>query len=55
MTQPEDSGSAAPRQPDTLCILLPMGLWFELTDTWANRRGAMARLATARRLALGDL
>ena len=30
MTQTEASGSAAPRQPDTLCILLPMGLWFEL-------------------------
>lgn len=41
MTQNEDTGSAAPRQPETLQILLPMGLWFALPDTWANRRGAM--------------
>ena len=44
MTQSEDNGSAQPRQPDTLCILLPMGLWFALPDTWANRRGAMILL-----------
>ncbi|RPJ36660.1 MAG: DDE domain-containing protein [Planctomycetaceae bacterium] len=49
MTQTEDSGSAAPKQPDTLCILLPMGLWFELPDTWANRRGAMIVLRGLRR------
>jgi len=49
MTQTEDSGSTAPRQPDTLCILLPMGLWFELPDTWANRRGAMILLRGLRR------
>jgi hypothetical protein len=41
MTQNEDTGSAAPRQPETLQLLLPMGLWFALPDTWANRRGAM--------------
>ncbi len=44
MTQSEDTGSAAPRQPETFQILLPMGLWFELPDTWANRRGAMILL-----------
>ena len=49
MTQTEESGSTAPRQPDTLCILLPMGLWFELPDTWANRRGAMILLRGLRR------
>src|SRR6266853_1741888 len=49
MTQTEESGSTAPRQPDTLCILLPMGLWFALPDTWANRRGAMILLRGLRR------
>jgi transposase-like protein len=49
MTQTEDSGSTEPRQPATLCILLPMGLWFELPDTWANRRGAMILLRGLRR------
>lgn len=49
MTQTEDSGSTEPRQPATLCILLPMGLWFELPDTWANRRGAMIVLRGLRR------
>ena len=49
MTQTEDSGSTEPSQPDTLCILLPMGLWFELPDTWANRRGAMILLRGLRR------
>jgi hypothetical protein len=44
MTQSEDTGSAHPRQPETLCILLPMGLWFALPDTWSNRRGAMILL-----------
>ena len=44
MTQSEENGSAQPRPPDTLCILLPMGLWFALPDTWANRRGAMILL-----------
>ena len=51
MTQTEDSGSTEPRQPDTLCILLPMGLWFALPDTWANRRGAMIVLRGLRRRA----
>jgi hypothetical protein len=44
MTQNEDTGSAAPRHPATLQSLLPMGLWFALPDTWANRRGAMILL-----------
>lgn len=41
MTESEETGSVAPRPPETLPILLPMGLWFALPDTWANRRGAM--------------
>jgi hypothetical protein len=41
MTLREETGSPDLRQPDTLCILLPMGLWFALPDTWAHRRGAM--------------
>jgi transposase-like protein len=44
MTQSEDTDSAPLRQPETFCILLPMGLWFELPDTWSNRRGAMILL-----------
>jgi len=44
MTQSEDNGSAQPRQPKTFQILLPMGLWFALPDTWSNRRGAMILL-----------
>ncbi len=44
MTQSEDNGSGQPRQPKTFQILLPMGLWFALPDTWANRRGAMILL-----------
>src|SRR3989442_9592948 len=49
MTQTEESGSTEPRQPDTLCILLPMGVWFARPDTWANRRGAMIVLRGLRR------
>jgi hypothetical protein len=49
MTHTEDSGSTEPRQPDTLCILRPMGLWFARPDTWANRRGAMILLRGLRR------
>ncbi len=44
MTQSEDNGSAQPRQPKTFQVLLPMGMWFELPDTWSNRRGAMILL-----------
>jgi hypothetical protein len=49
MTQSEDNASAQPRQPESFQILLPMGLWFELPDTWANRRGAMILLRGLRR------
>ncbi len=49
MTQTEASGSAAPRPPDTLGMLLPMGLWVALPDPWANRRGAMSVLRGLRR------
>jgi hypothetical protein len=51
MTQNEASGSAASRQPPPLCLLLPMGLWCALPDTWANRRGAMIVLRGWRRRA----
>ena len=44
MTLPEDTVLTAPRQMQPLCIMLPMGLWFALPDTWANRRGAMILL-----------
>ena len=44
MTLPEDTVLTAPRQTQPLCIMLPLGLWFELPDTWANRRGAMILL-----------
>ena len=41
MPQTKDRGSAKSRQPPTVCLLLPMGWWFALPDTWATRRGAM--------------
>jgi transposase-like protein len=41
MTQSHPNGSAPPKPPQTFQLLLPMGLWFELPDTPANRRGAM--------------
>jgi len=44
MTQSDPNGSAPPRPPDIFQIFLPMGLWFELPDTPANRRGAMILL-----------
>ena len=44
MTPTQDSVSTAPQQAQPLCIMLPMGMWFELPDTWANRRGAMILL-----------
>jgi hypothetical protein len=51
MPQTEDSSSTEPSQPDTWCLLLPMGLWFALPDPWANRRGAMIWLRGLRRRA----
>jgi hypothetical protein len=44
MTQSNNNGSASPRPPKTFQLFLPMGLWFELPDTPANRRGAMILL-----------
>ena len=44
MIDSEDHGSGQPSLPQTFCLLLPMGLWFELPDTPANRRGAMILL-----------
>jgi len=49
MTQTEDTGSPAPKQAETLCLLLPLGLWLELPDTWTNRRGIMILLRCLRR------
>ena len=44
MTQSEENGSGQLSPPPPFYILLPMGLWFELPDTPANRRGAMILL-----------
>ncbi|MGH2542993.1 MAG: hypothetical protein ACRDIB_09360 [Ardenticatenaceae bacterium] len=44
MTQDDPNGSAPPKQPPTFQLFLPMGLWFELPDTPANRRGAIILL-----------
>lgn len=44
MTQSDPNGSAQPRQPPIFQLFLPMGLWFELPDTPANRRGAIILL-----------
>jgi hypothetical protein len=41
MTQTEDIGSPASKPAALLYLLLPLGLWLELPDTWANRRGIM--------------
>ncbi len=49
MTPKEDTGSPAPTQADPLCLLLPLGLWLEIPDTWANRRGIMILLRCLRR------
>jgi hypothetical protein len=42
MPQSAETSAAQPSQPATLCILLPMGLWLELPETWSKRRGAMS-------------
>ena len=44
MIQSDPNGSAQPRQPPIFQLFLPMGLWFELPDTPANRRGAIILL-----------
>jgi hypothetical protein len=51
MTQTEDTGSSEPKHAAPLCLLLPWGLWLELPDTWANRRGIMIWLRSLRRAA----
>jgi transposase-like protein len=49
MTQTEDTGLAPSKQAPPLCILLPLGLWLAVPDTWANRRGVMILLRWLRR------
>src|SRR5687767_951699 len=44
MTQSNPNGSAPPKPPEIFQLFLPMGLWFELPDTPANRRGAIILL-----------
>lgn len=44
MTQSDPNGSAPLKPPEIFQLFLPMGLWFELPDTPANRRGAMILL-----------
>src|SRR5687768_9917545 len=44
MTQSNPNGSALPKPPEIFQLFLPMGLWFELPDTPANRRGAIILL-----------
>ena len=44
MTQSNPTGSAPPKPPEIFQLFLPRGLWFELPDTPANRRGAMILL-----------
>ena len=44
MTQSEENGSGQLKPLQPFYIFLPMGLWFELPDTPANRRGAMILL-----------
>ncbi len=48
MTQHHDTVSRASGQGEPLCILLPSGLWLEMPDTWANRRGIMILLRCLR-------
>jgi hypothetical protein len=49
MTPTENTGVAASKQAPPLCVLLPLGLWLEVPDTWANRRGVMILLRWLRR------
>ena len=48
MTHHHDTVSMASGQGEPLCILLPLGLWLEMPDTWANRRGIMILLRSLR-------
>lgn len=49
MTQTENTGLASSKQAPPLCVLLPLGLWLEVPDTWSNRRGMMLLLRWWRR------
>jgi hypothetical protein len=49
MTPTEKTGFAVSKQAPPLYVLLPLGLWLEVPDTWANRRGVMILLRWLRR------
>src|SRR5688500_20383418 len=49
MTQSNPNGSALPKPPEIIQLFLPMGLWFELPDAPANRRGAIILLRGSHR------
>jgi len=49
MTQTDDTGLAASKPVPPWHVLLPVGLWLEVPDTWANRRGVMILLRWLRR------
>ncbi len=48
MTQHHHTVAMASGQGEPLCIVLPLGLWLEMPDTWANRRGIMILLRCLR-------
>jgi transposase-like protein len=49
MTQVEDRDISQWEQGETFQMKLPGGLWLEMADTWANRRGLMILLRCLRR------
>ncbi len=48
MPHHHDTVSMTSGQGEPLCILLPLGLWLEMPDTWANLRGIMILLRSLR-------
>ncbi len=46
--QTEDRDISDEEQVEPLCIKLPGGMWLEITDSWANRRGLMILLRSLR-------
>jgi transposase-like protein len=49
MTPTENTSFAVSKQAPPLYVLLPLGLWLEVPDPWANRRGVMILLRWLRR------